>query len=95
MFNIVAIKDDVSGESLPDHSTITVEEIKVADFLPSARDIDLLKRDFIPIWTRVLVTQLEKFSLFRPVVVWHIPHEYSTVMQQPSKVVRLIKSLKH
>lgn len=56
MFNIVAIKDDVSGESLPDHSTITVEEIKVADFLPSARDIDLLKRDFIPIWTRVLVT---------------------------------------
>ena len=95
MFNIVAIKDDVSGKSLPDHRTITLEEIKVADFLPSARDIDLLKRDFIPIWTRVLVTQLEKFSLFRPVVVWHIPHEYSTVMQQPSKVVRLIKSLKH
>lgn len=95
MFNIVAIKDDVSGKSLPDHSRITVEEIKVEDFLPSARDIDLLKRDFIPIWTRVLGAQLEKFSLFRPVVVWHIPHEYSAVMQQPSKVVRLIKSLKH
>ena len=44
MFNIVAIKDDVSGESLPDHSTITVEEIKVADFLPSARDRSPQKR---------------------------------------------------
>ena len=82
MFNIVAIKDDVSGKSLPDHSRITVEEIKVEDFLPSARDIDLLKRDFIPIWTRVLGTQLEKFSLSRPVVVWHIPHEYSSSHQK-------------
>ena len=88
LFNMVAIKDEVSGSHLPDCSVTTLEDVSIADFLPSAEDVAQLKKDFIPLWSRVLVKQLKEFSTFKSAVVWHIPHEYSDIMQQPSKKVK-------
>ena len=87
LFNMIAIKDEVSGSHLPNHNQKTLEDVTVADFLPSADDITQLKKDLIPLWSRVMVSQLKEFRAFRSAMVWHIPHEYSIIMQQPSKKV--------
>ena len=39
--------------------------------------------------SRVIVSHLKEFNMFKEVTVWHIPHEYSDIMQQPSKEVCL------
>lgn len=87
LFNMLAIKDEVSGTHLPNHSQKTLEDVTVADFLPLADDVTQLKKDLIPLWSRVMVSQLKEFRAFRSAVVWHIPNEYSNIMQQPSKKV--------
>lgn len=87
MFNMIAIADEVSGNHLPDRYDSTLDDANVADFLPSADEIANLKRDFIPLWTRVIVNQLKEFGIFKSSLVGHIPHEYSNIMQQPSKEV--------
>ncbi len=86
-FNIIAIADDVSGNRLPDYHKKRIKDVKVADFLPSEGDVSQLKTDLLPLWCRVLVNHLKEFSIFREVIVWHIPHQYSDIMQQPSKEV--------
>lgn len=88
LFNMIAIEDEVSGSHLPNHSQKTLEDVTVPDFLPSADDITQLKKDLIPLWSRVMVSQLKEFRTFRSAVVWHIPHEYRNIMQQPSKKVK-------
>ena len=75
VFNIIAIADDVSGNHLPDYHTKSIKDVKVADFLPSEREVSQLKTDLIPLWSRVLVNHLKEFSMFREVIVWHIPHQ--------------------
>lgn len=50
LFNMITIKDEVSGSHLPNHSQKTLEDVTVADFLPSADDITQLKKDLIPLW---------------------------------------------
>ena len=87
--NMIAIADDVSGDHLPDYYQSTLQDANVSDFLPSNCDIASLKRDFIPLWSRVIVSQIKELGLFKSSVVWHIPHEYSEIMQQPSCEVSL------
>ena len=85
---MIAIADEVSGNQLPNYHITTLQNANVADFLPSCDDIAKLKNDFLPLWTRVVVNQLKEFGVFKFYVVWHIPHEYSDIMQQPSREVR-------
>lgn len=69
LFNMLAIKDEVSGTHLPNHSQKTLEDVTVADFLPLADDVTQLKKDLIPLWSRVMVSQLKEFRAFRSAVV--------------------------
>lgn len=88
MFNMIAIADEVSGNHLPNYHTTTLQDANVADFLPSCDDIVKLKIDFVPLWSiRVVANRLKEFGFFKSCVVWHIPHEYSDIMQQPSHEV--------
>ena len=93
MFNMIAIADEVSGNHLPNYHITTLQNANVADFLHSCDDIAKLKADFVPLWTRVVVNQLKEFGVFKSSVVWHIPHEYSDIMQQPSREVRLLHTI--
>lgn len=74
MFNMIAIGDEISRNHLSDRYDTTSDDANVADFLPSADEIANLKRDFIPLWTRVIVNQPKEFGIFTS-VGWHIPHE--------------------
>ena len=79
----------VSGEHLPDVTERTLDVVQVHEFLPSLDDAEKLKKDLIPIWTRVMVKHLSAFHFFKSVVVYHIPHEYSEAMRIPSNQVCL------
>ena len=86
-FNLVAMEDVVTGENLPDVTERTLDVVQVHEFLPSLDDVEKLKKDLIPLWTRVMVKQLSAFRFLKSVVVYHIPHEYSEAMRLPSNQV--------
>ena len=95
VFNMIATADDVSASHLPDYHMKSMSDVKVADILPSRSNVSQLKTDLIPLWSRVMVSYLKEFSMFKDVIVWHIPHEYSEIMQQPSKEVCVSIGLTH
>jgi hypothetical protein len=88
-FNLVAFKDQVNGNSLADSHEKTLESIPISSFLPSHKDLDSLKRDFVVLWSRVVVKHIEYFSCFKKCVIYHIPHQYSDVMVNPVEEVIL------
>lgn len=91
-FNLVAFKDQVSGDSLPDIHEKTLENIPISSFLPSHKDLDCLKRDFVGLWSRVVVKHIEYFFTFKKCVIYHIPHQYSDVMVNPVEEVIILSS---
>ena len=46
-FNLVAFKDQVSGNHLPDMHDRMLADVPIYTFLPSRNDLQMLKRDFI------------------------------------------------
>ena len=89
-FNLVAFKDQLNGNSLPDTHEKTLESIPISTFLPSHKDLDSLKRDFVVLWSRVVVKHIEYFSCFKKCVIYHIPHQYSDVMIKPVEEVIIL-----
>ena len=83
------MEDVFTGEHLPDMTGRTLNAAQVHEFLPSLDDVEKLKKDLIPLWTRVMVKQLAAFHFLKPVVLYHIPHEYSEAMKIPSNEVCL------
>ena len=57
------------------------------DFMPSAKENQDLLHNLIPIVARVVVYRIPAFQTFKKAVVWHIPHEYSEVMEKQSEQV--------
>lgn len=88
-FNMVAIRDVVSGNNLPDVHNRTLEDVAVSEFIPSSEDVQYLKKDMIPLWSRVLVNHIAAFKFLKSVVVYHIPHQYSKEMQKLSEEVKI------
>ena len=86
-FNCVAFKDQVSGDHLPDVHESTLEDVPVSAFFPDNEDINQLKRDFMTLWSRVIVNHLTSFAFLRNSVIYHIPHQYSNVMKHPVQEV--------
>ena len=82
-FNCVAFQDQVSGNHLPDMHEITLEEVPVSSFFPSNEDTQELKRDFMVMWSRVIVRCILSFAFLKKSIIYHIPHQYSEVMKLP------------
>ena len=80
-FNCVAFQDQVSGNHLPDMPEITLEEVPVSSFFPSNEDTQELKRDFMVMWSRVIVKYIPSFAFLKKSIIHHIPHQYSEVMK--------------
>ena len=86
-FNLVAFKDQLKSNSLADTHEKTLESIPISTFLPPHKDLDSLKRDFVVLWSRVVVKHIEYFSCFKKCVIYHIPHQYSDEMIKPVEEV--------
>lgn len=86
-FNLVAMKDIVSGHDLPDTHTRTLQEVEIHEFLPAHADVEQLKKDFMILWARLIVKQLPAFSFLKGAVIYHITHQYSKEMQATSQEV--------
>ena len=82
-FNFVAFKGQVSGDHLSGVHETTLEDVPVSSFFPDNGDIQELKRDFMTLWSRVIVNHLTAFTVLRNSVIYHIPHQYSDVMKHP------------
>ncbi len=85
---MVAIKDVVSGNHLPDVHVRKLDQVNISEFIPSNEDVQQLKKDMIPLWSRVLVNHVAAFKFLQAVVVYHIPHEYSKSMEELSEEVK-------
>jgi hypothetical protein len=66
---------------------MSVLEMQNSQFLPSAQDNVNILQDFIPLVSRVLVTNISALQQFKKSVVWHIPHKYTNKMKQKSTQV--------
>ena len=72
-FNSVAFQDQVSGNHLPDKHEVTLEEVPVSSFFPSNEDTQELKRDFMVLWSRVIVKYMPSFAFLK----YHLSHTTS------------------
>ena len=88
-FNLVAMRDVVSGSNLPDKHIRTLNDVEISELLPSHNDVQQLKKDFIVLWARVMVKNLPAFSFLKGVVIQHIQHQYSKEMQAVIEEVSL------
>ena len=88
-FNLVAMRDVVSGSNLPDKHIRTLDDVEISEFLPSHNDVENLKMDFIVLWARVMVKNIPAFSFFNGVVIQHIQHQYSKEIQAVTEEVTL------
>ena len=94
-FNLVAMRDVVSGNNLPDKHVKTLNDIsiislnEISEFLPGHNDVEQLKKDFIVMWARVMVKNISAFNFLKGVVIQHIQHQYSKEMQAITEEVTL------
>jgi len=88
-FNLVAMRDVVSGNNLPDKHVKTLNDIEISEFLPGHNDVEQLKKDFIVMWARVMVKNIPAFNFLKGVVIQHIQHQYSKEMQAITEEVTL------
>lgn len=88
-FNLVAMRDVVSGGNLPNKHIRTLNDVEISEFLPCHNDVENLKKDFIVLWARVMVKNIPAFSFFKGVVIQHIQHQYSKEMQAVTEEVTL------
>ena len=89
-FNSVAFQDQVSGNHLPDVHKASLEEVPVRSFFPSNEDTKELKRDYMTLWSRVLIKYMPSFAFLKKCTIHHIPHQYSEVMKLPVPEVSFI-----
>ncbi len=87
---MTAVKDRVVGADLSDEKLIGPnKQLQPKDFLPSDKDNQHLHH-FIPLFARVIVDEIPAFkSVFKDVVVRHIPHKYTEVMARKSEQVSI------
>ncbi|XP_078659756.1 uncharacterized protein LOC144904617 [Branchiostoma floridae x Branchiostoma belcheri] len=77
---------DRSLNNLPgDQPQKPLRELEIEDIMPTEEVQQDLRKDYIILVSRVLVQYLASFRVFQDVAVWHIPHEYSTEMEQPTE----------
>lgn len=58
-----------------------------SDFVPSDNDIALLKKEFVILWMRVITRRIPCLTNLQRHAVWHIKHQYSESMENPSSWV--------
>ena len=89
-----AVRDRVNGAGLSDDGPRKpVDDVENWEILPPSKDNQDLLHDFIPLFSRVISDRIPTFKTFEDVIVRHIPHKYSHVMEQKSEQVSVYKIL--
>lgn len=85
------IPDPSSGPSaFPTKGQCKIADLELSELLPSVESNLAVESDFVVLVTRMVVKFLPAFTMFRDVVIHHIPHQYSNEMARKSDVVRII-----
>lgn len=88
-FNLDAVQNRVPGNNLNNSKPIkSVLEMENVEFLPSPTDNKQYLHDITALATRVVIKNIPALSIFKDVLVHHIPHQYSDVMKQKSNQVK-------
>lgn len=68
-------------------SQCRIKDLKLAKLLPGKAAMNSYKSSFSTLIARVLTKYMPAYSVFKHVVVKHIPHRYSKEMAEKSKQV--------
>ncbi|CAH1232995.1 Hypp553 [Branchiostoma lanceolatum] len=79
-----AAKDRVLNDFDSDKQQKPLRDLGVSDILPTEEVQNQLRRDYIILVSRVMVTYLSAFEALKGVVVKHIPHPYTEEMSKAS-----------
>ena len=89
-FNSNAVKNRVLANHLSNDNPVkSVLELENVEFLPSPEDNEAYLHNITALATRVVVRNIPAFSQFKDIVVKHILHEYSDVMNEKSHQVSI------
>lgn len=87
----IAVQDRVSTHHLPNNEPVKpLPLFQIGDCLPTPEIEAHLRTEFIILGSRILTKHLPALKQFAPAVIYHIPHQYSETMTQPSTEVSYI-----
>ena len=93
IFNVIAIRDKVSGNHLPDKHVRRLKDVCPGEFLFTEEDVTALEKELVILWERALVRRIPGLACLKDCVIRHIPHQYSNVMSEITKEVSLLRKL--
>jgi hypothetical protein len=64
-----------------------VDKVQLSSLLPDEATCLRLQKRWAVLVSRVVTTYLKEFQSINSHVLWHIPHKYSTQMEQKSEIV--------
>ena len=73
-FNLLAVKDKVSGSHLSDFHERNLNEVELHEFITSKEDLNVLRENFIVLISRILAKRLPKLRKLRKCIIFHIWH---------------------
>lgn len=88
MYSILTSKSRTPAHSLSHNGRVSkVSDLTTSSFLPSQRDIEIVKANLVVIISRVLTQYVAGLSPFHKSIEQHIRHGYSVEMSKKSEVV--------
>ena len=86
----MAVEDRVPTNHLPrDKPTQPIADFDIGNLLPSQETHNHMRAEFTVLGSRILTQYLDAFKPLSPVVVHHIPHQYSQIMSEASTDVSI------
>lgn len=86
----MAVEDRVPTNHLPrDKPTQPITDFDIGNLLPGQDTHDHMRAEFTVLGSRILTQYLDAFKPLSPVVVHHIPHQYSQIMSEASTDVSI------
>ena len=87
-FTLFAVKNRVHGEHLSsEQASADVAKLPLSTWIPSVNDCVLLRKEFIVLTARIVVSKLKAFEEFADFIPEHIPHQYTKEMSEKSPTV--------
>ena len=91
MVQVIAVENRVNGHHLPNDGPVaTLSSVDIADFLPTLRDNQFLKKDWIVLIGNIISEHIPSLKWFSEHIPAQIQHAHLTELQKKSKIVSSI-----
>ena len=88
LFHSVATFSRMNTMHLDDSKPLgSLSKVSLSEFLPSLDDCTSVRDNFVTLAARIVVENLSHFSYLQPCVPSHIPHEFSSAMEEKTLYV--------